>query len=81
MAMMNVLFSTFLARLEEWVRGRGSSLAMFAAWLGAALGSISWGALAASATVTAALVASAMAMVVTTWLSRATLPMFRAAGS
>lgn len=81
MAMMNVLFSTFLARLEEWVRGRGASIAIFAAWLGASIGSISWGALAASATVTTALVASAVAMVLTAWLSKATLPMFRAGGS
>lgn len=81
MAMMNVLFSTFLARLEEWVRGRGSSIAMFASWLGASLGSISWGALAAGASVTTALVTSAVVMVLTSWLSKATLPMFRAAGS
>lgn len=81
MAMMNVLFSTFLARLEEWVRGRGASIAMFAAWLGAALGSISWGALAAGVTVTTALVTSAVVMVLTSWLSKATLPMFRVASS
>jgi MFS family permease len=81
MAMMNVLFSAFLASLEEWVRGRGASIAMFAAWLGASVGSISWGALAAGASVTTALVTSAAVMVVTTWLSKATLPMFRAGGS
>lgn len=81
MAMMNVLFTSFLSRLEEWVRGRGSSISMFAAWFGASVGSISWGALASSTTVSTALVVSAVMMVVTTWLGRATLPMFRAAGS
>jgi MFS family permease len=81
MAMMNVLFTSFLSRLEEWVRGRGSSISMFAAWLGASAGSISWGALAGGTTVTTALVGSAAAMVVTTWLGKATLPMFRAANS
>jgi MFS family permease len=81
MAMMNVLFTSFLSRLEEWVRGRGSSISMFAAWLGASAGSISWGALAGGTTVTTALVSSAAAMVLTTWLGKATLPMFRAANS
>jgi len=81
MAMMNVLFTSFLSRLEEWVRGRGSSISMFAAWLGASAGSISWGALAGGTTVTTALVGSAAAMVLTTWLGKAALPMFRAANS
>ena len=81
MAMMNVLFTSFLSRLEEWVRGRGSSISMFAAWLGASAGSISWGALAGGTTVTTALVTSAVAMVLTTSLGKATLPMFKVANS
>jgi len=81
MAMMNVLFTSFLSRLEDWVRGRGSSISMFAAWLGASAGSISWGALAGGSSVTVSLVVSAGAMVLTTWLGKATLPIFRAANS
>jgi len=81
MAMMNVLFTSFLSRLEDWVRGRGSSISMFAAWLGASTGSISWGALAGGTTVTTAFVTSAAAMLLTTSLSRATLPLFTAANS
>lgn len=81
MAMMNVLFTSVLSRLEEWVRGRGTSMTIFAAWLGTSVGSITWGVIASTTSVSNALGLSALGMFVTTTIARATLPMFRAANS
>jgi len=81
MLLMNVLFTAVLGRLEEWVRGRGASMAMFASWLGTALGSISWGALATGTSVSTALTVAAGAMVLSMAAGRVFLPMFRAGGS
>lgn len=38
MAMLTTMFSTFMVQLPDWVRGRGSSLAMLMVWLGASVG-------------------------------------------
>ena len=59
MAMLNTLFSTFMVRLPNVVRGRGSSLAMLMVWLGIALGTFIWGAVTSSVGVGQALVIAA----------------------
>lgn len=59
MAMLNTLFSTFMVRLPNVVRGRGSSLAMLMVWLGIALGTFIWGAITSSVGVGQALVIAA----------------------
>lgn len=46
MAMLNILFSTFMVQLPNELRGRGSSLAMLMVWFGIALGTFIWGAVA-----------------------------------
>jgi predicted MFS family arabinose efflux permease len=43
MALMNTMFSTFIVQLPDWVRGRGSSLAMLVVWFGASVGATVWG--------------------------------------
>jgi len=48
MAMLNILFSTFMVQLPNELRGRGSSLAMLMVWFGIALGTFIWGAVAAT---------------------------------
>lgn len=46
MGMLNVLFSNYTLKLEGWVRGRGSALAMLMVWLGTSVGAVAWGGLA-----------------------------------
>ena len=43
MALMNTIFSIFIVQLPDWVRGRGSSLAMLVVWFGASVGATAWG--------------------------------------
>jgi predicted MFS family arabinose efflux permease len=43
MALMNTMFSIFIVQLPDWVRGRGSSLAMLVVWFGASVGATLWG--------------------------------------
>ena len=64
MAMLNTLFSTFMVRLPNVVRGRGSSLAMLMVWLGIALGTFIWGATTSAVGVGNALVTSAFVNIV-----------------
>jgi hypothetical protein len=46
MGMINVLFSNYTLKLEGWVRGRGSALAMLMVWLGTSVGALAWGGIA-----------------------------------
>jgi len=46
MGMLNVLFSNYTLKLEGWVRGRGSALAMLMVWLGTSVGAVAWGGVA-----------------------------------
>lgn len=46
MAMLNVLFSNYTLKLEGWVRGRASALAMLMVWLGTSVGAVAWGGIA-----------------------------------
>jgi MFS family permease len=46
MGMLNVQFTNYTLQLEEWMRGRGSALAMLMVWLGASVGAWAWGELA-----------------------------------
>lgn len=46
MGMLNVLFSNYTLKLEGWVRGRGSALAMLMVWFGTSVGAIAWGGIA-----------------------------------
>lgn len=59
MAAMNITYSLFMLLLPVWIRGRASSVVMLMVWLGASIGGIGWGALAAAIGVTAALLAAA----------------------
>ena len=43
MALRNTMFSIFIVQLPDWVRGRGSSLAMLVVWFGASVGATLWG--------------------------------------
>lgn len=46
MGMLNVLFSNYTLKLEGWVRGRASALAMLMVWLGTSVGAVAWGGIA-----------------------------------
>lgn len=46
MGTINVLFSNYTIKLEGWVRGRGSALAMLMVWLGTSVGALVWGGIA-----------------------------------
>jgi hypothetical protein len=59
MGTLSVLFTNYTLQLEEWMRGRGSALAMLMVWLGASVGALLWGALASTIGVSSALVATA----------------------
>jgi len=63
MGTINVLFSNYTLRLETWMRGRGSALAMLMVWLGASVGAVAWGALASGVGVRTTLLVAAAANV------------------
>ncbi len=46
MGMLNVLFANYTLKLEAWVRGRASALAMLMVWLGTSVGAVAWGGIA-----------------------------------
>jgi ABC-type Fe3+-siderophore transport system permease subunit len=75
MAMLNTMFSTFMVQLPDWVRGRGSSLAMLMVWLGASVGAFGWGMGASTFGVSTALTAAAIVNMTVALLSRLVLPM------
>lgn len=75
MFLMNTIFSTFVVQLPDWVRGRGSSLAMLVAWLGASVGATAWGYFASRYGVQDALLAASVFSVAIAVGSRAMLPL------
>ena len=75
MAMLNTMFSTFMMQLPDWVRGRGSSLAMLMVWLGASIGAFGWGLGASTFGVSTALTASAIFNMTVALLNRLVLPL------
>lgn len=74
MASLNGQFSTFIVRLPDALRGRGSSLAMLVVWLGASVGASLWGAVAGAAGVRGALLAAAATHAVAALIARVALP-------
>lgn len=77
MALMNVLFTTMISGLADWVRGRGAALAILAAWLGTSIGALLWGIVASATSVSAALVAAAVAGATVGLVGRLVLPLKR----
>ena len=75
MAMLNTMFSTFMVQLPDWVRGRGSSLAMLMVWLGASIGAFAWGYAASKFGVSTALTAAAVLNVAIALINRWALPL------
>jgi MFS family permease len=75
MAMLNTMFSTFMVQLPDWVRGRGSSLAMLMVWLGASIGAFGWGLGASTFGVSTALTAAAIFNMTVALLNRLVLPL------
>ena len=60
MGMLNVLVSNYMLQLEEWMRGRGSAIAMLMVWLGASVGALAAGAMASGVGLSAALLTIAI---------------------
>lgn len=77
MALMNVLFTTMISGLADWVRGRGAALAILSAWLGTSIGALMWGIIAGATSVTGSLIAAAIAGVVVSLIGRLALPLKR----
>lgn len=75
MAMLTTMFSTFMVQLPDWVRGRGSSLAMLMVWLGASIGAFAWGLVASKYGVSTALTAAAGANIAIALINRWVLPL------
>ncbi len=75
MAMLTTMFSTFMVQLPDWVRGRGSSLAMLMVWLGASIGAFAWGFAASKYGVSTALTAAAVLNVGIALINRWALPL------
>ena len=75
MAMLTTMFSTFMVQLPNWVRGRGSSLAMLMVWLGASIGAFAWGFAASKYGVSTALTAAAVLNVGIALINRWALPL------
>ena len=74
MGMLNVLFTNYTLQLEEWMRGRGSAIAMLMVWLGASVGAWAWGELAAEVGVTTTLTTVAAANLAWGVIARVALP-------
>jgi Na+/melibiose symporter-like transporter len=77
MALMNVLFTTMISGLADWVRGRGAALAILSAWLGTSIGALMWGIIAGATSVTGSLIAAAIAGIVVSLIGRLALPLKR----
>ena len=77
MALMNVLFTTMISGLADWVRGRGAALAILAAWLGTSIGALLWGIVAGATSVSGALIAAAVAGATVGLVGRLVLPLKR----
>ena len=77
MALMNVLFTTMISGLADWVRGRGAALAILSAWLGTSIGALLWGVVAGATSVSGALVAAAVAGATVGVVGRVLLPLKR----
>ena len=75
MAMLTTMFSAFMVQLPDWVRGRGSSLAMLMVWLGASIGAFAWGYAASKYGVSTALTAAAVLNVAIALINRWALPL------
>ena len=75
MAMLTTMFSAFMVQLPDWVRGRGSSLAMLMVWLGASIGAFAWGLVASKYGVSSALTAAAVLNVAIAIINRWALPL------
>ena len=75
MAMLTTMFSTFMVQLPDWVRGRGSSLAMLMVWLGASIGAFAWGLVASKYGVSTALTVAAGLNVAIALINRWALPL------
>ena len=75
MAMLTTLISTYMLQLPNWVRGRGSSLAMLMVWLGASVGAFAWGFAASKYGVSNALTAAALLNIAIALLNRWVLPL------
>ena len=75
MAMLTTMFSAFMVQLPDWVRGRGSSLAMLMVWLGASIGAFAWGFAASKYGVSTALTAAAVLNVAIALINRWALPL------
>ena len=77
MALMNVLFTTMISGLADWVRGRGAALAILSAWLGTSIGALMWGIVAGATSVTGSLIAAAIAGVTVSLFGWLVLPLKR----
>lgn len=77
MALMNVLFTTMISGLADWVRGRGAALAILSAWLGTSIGALMWGIIAGATSVTGSLIAAAIVGVTVSLFGRVMLPLKR----
>ncbi|NQV96796.1 MAG: MFS transporter [Acidimicrobiaceae bacterium] len=75
MAMLNTLFSTFTLQLPNLLRGRGTSLAMLMVWLGVAIGTFAWGAVASVFGVGNALLIAAVVNIFVALFNRVVLPL------
>ena len=78
MATMNTYWSRYLLELPDWLRGRGTSLSMLVVWFGMSVGSSVWSAVAATFSVSQALVVVAACHVGVALLGRVTLAMVNA---
>ena len=73
MATMNTYWSRYLLELPDWLRGRGTSLSMLVVWFGMSVGSSVWSAVAATFSVSQALVVVAACHVGMALLGRVAL--------
>ena len=73
MTTLTSLFGMYQALLPAWVRGRGSSVAMLAVWLGTSLGSVGWGYLGSVVGIAQALLVAAAVNVVVGLVAAVTL--------
>lgn len=79
MGTLNVLFANYTLQLDQWVRGRGSAMAMLMVWLGASVGALAWGATASAIGVGAVLGVAAAVNLAVALACRPALPVRPAA--
>ncbi|MCE9623215.1 MAG: MFS transporter [Actinomycetia bacterium] len=74
MGALSTLFTNYTVQLPNWVRGRGSAIAMLMVWLGVSAGAIAWGAIASAVGLRSALLMAAGTNVVVAAVANRLLP-------